>query len=75
MELYVIYRTKDSGKVITATINLHVYIQIQGILTTTIEYWFGDYEVIFQDNNISCRRAKEVKVKKNQWHDLWRVWI
>ena len=47
--------------IITPTINAHVYIEIlDNCLTPLRENWFGDYEVIFQDN-ASCTKAKGIK--------------
>ena len=47
---------------ITSTINAHVYIEIQdNFLIPFIENWFGDEEVIFQYDNVSCHKAKGIK--------------
>ena len=48
--------------VIASTINAHVYNEIlDNFLIPSIENWFGDNEVIFQEDNTSCHRAKEIK--------------
>ena len=48
--------------IITSTVNAQVYIEILDIcLITSIENRFGDDDVIFQDGNASCHRAKSVK--------------
>ena len=41
--------------VITSTISAHVYLEIlDNFLIPLIENWFGDDEVIFQDDDTSC---------------------
>ena len=48
--------------IIISTINTHMYINIlDNFLIESIENWFGDDEVIFQDDNLSCQRAKRNK--------------
>ena len=43
----------------TSTIIAHVYIKIlDNFLILLTENCFGDDEVIFQDDNVSCHRAK-----------------
>ena len=44
-------------------IKAHGYIEIlDNFLITSIENWLGYNEVIYQDNNVSCYRAKRIKV-------------
>ena len=44
------------------TIDAYVYIEIlNNFLILSIENWFGDDEVIFQDNNSFCYRANRIK--------------
>ena len=46
----------------TSTISALVYIEIlDNFLTPSIEDLFGDYEVIFQNDNATCHRAKGIK--------------
>lgn len=48
--------------IIASTINAHKYIEIlDNFLVPSIENWSGDDEVIFQDANTSCHRAKGIK--------------
>ncbi|CAJ0921952.1 unnamed protein product [Ranitomeya imitator] len=48
--------------VITSSINAQVYVDIlDTFLIPSIERMFGDDEIIFQDDNASCHRAKTVK--------------
>ena len=45
--------------IIISTINAHDDIKIlDNFLISSIENWFGDDEVIFQDDNASCHLAK-----------------
>ena len=55
--------------IITSTINAHVYIEIQdNLLIPSIENWFGDDEIIFQENNAPCHRAKGSKAFFQERH-------
>ena len=48
--------------IIMSTINVHVYTEIQdNFLVASIENWFDDIEVIFQDDNASCHIGKVIK--------------
>ena len=48
--------------IIISAINVHIYIEIlDKFLIPLTENWFGDEEVIFQDDNLSCHRAKGIK--------------
>ena len=48
--------------IIISLINAHLNIEIlDKFLIPTIENWFGDDEIIFQDNNASCHRTKVIK--------------
>ena len=48
--------------IINSATNALVYPDIlEDILISSLENWFGDDEVIFQDDNASCQRAKEIK--------------
>ena len=55
--------------IINSIINAYVYIEIlDNFLILSIENWFDDMEVIFQNNYASCHRAKRIKAflqKKN----------
>uniref|UniRef100_A0A3B5QEL9 Transposase Tc1-like domain-containing protein n=1 Tax=Xiphophorus maculatus TaxID=8083 RepID=A0A3B5QEL9_XIPMA len=55
---------KGTGEmtVVNSSINAQVYIDIlDSFLIPSIEQMFGDDEIIFQDDNASCHRAKTVK--------------
>lgn len=55
---------KGTGEmaVVKSSINAQVYIDIlDSFLIPSIENMFGDGEIIFQDDNASCHRAKTVK--------------
>ena len=48
--------------IITFHINAYVYIEIyDNFLVLSIGNWFSDDKVIFQDDNASCQRTKEIK--------------
>ena len=55
---------KGPGKlaIITTIINVHVHIEIlYNFLIPSIENWFGEEKVIFQDNYSSWQTVKEIK--------------
>ena len=55
---------KQAGKIeiIIWTINAYAHIEIlNNFLIPLIENWFGDDEIIFQDDYASCHTAKEIK--------------
>ena len=55
--------------IITSTVSAQVYIEIlDTCLVPSIENRFGDDDVIFQDDNASCRRAKSVKTFLKERH-------
>ena len=44
-------------RIVILTINIHVYFEIlASFLIQSVENWFGDDEVIFQEDNASCHR-------------------
>uniref|UniRef100_A0A3B3S4R3 Tc1-like transposase DDE domain-containing protein n=1 Tax=Paramormyrops kingsleyae TaxID=1676925 RepID=A0A3B3S4R3_9TELE len=61
--------------VITSTVNAQVYIEIlDNFLILSIESRLGDDEVIFQDDNASCHRAKSVKTFLQERHINSMTW-
>ena len=55
--------------IIISVINIHVYMEIlDNFLLTLIENWFGDHEVIFQDDYTSCHRTKGIKFFLRERH-------
>ena len=49
--------------IITSTINIDVYIEIlDNFLILLREYWIGDDEVIFQNDNASRQTEKRLKL-------------
>ncbi|CAJ0964526.1 unnamed protein product [Ranitomeya imitator] len=68
---------KDTGEsaVITASINAQVYVDIlDSFIIPSIERMFGDDEMIFQDENASCHRAKIVKTFLEKRHIRSMSW-
>ena len=60
--------------IITSTINSHVYVEIlDNFLIPSIENGFGE-EAIFQDDNASCHRAKEIKAFLQESHITSMTW-
>ena len=62
---------KGSGDmaIITSRINTYVYIEVlDNFLVLSIENWFGDGEVTFQDDNVSGNRAKKIKTFLRERH-------
>ena len=56
---------------ITSTINVHVYLEIlDNFLILSIENWFSDDddEVVIQDDNASCYKAKVFKADLQKKH-------
>ena len=57
--------------VITSMINAFVYIEIlDNFIIWLIEKWFGDDEVIFPDNHVSCHKAKGIKVEVHEINNM-----
>lgn len=50
--------------VISSTITAHVYTEIKDnfFFISSMENCFGDEKVIFQDDNASCHRVREIKI-------------
>uniref|UniRef100_A0A3B1IEA9 Tc1-like transposase DDE domain-containing protein n=1 Tax=Astyanax mexicanus TaxID=7994 RepID=A0A3B1IEA9_ASTMX len=68
---------KGTGEmtVVNSTINAQVYIDIlDSFLIPSIEQMFGDNEIIFQDDNASCHRAKTVKAFLGERHIQSMSW-
>jgi DDE superfamily endonuclease len=68
---------KSTGEmaVITSSINAQVYIDIlDTFLIPSIERMFGDDDIIFQDDNASCHRAKTVKTFLEERHIRSMSW-
>uniref|UniRef100_A0A3B5QWB7 Tc1-like transposase DDE domain-containing protein n=1 Tax=Xiphophorus maculatus TaxID=8083 RepID=A0A3B5QWB7_XIPMA len=68
---------KGTGEmtVVNSSINAQVYIDIlDSFLIPSIEQMFGDDEVIFQDDNASCHRAKTVKAFLEERHIQSMSW-
>ena len=61
--------------VITSSINAQVYVDIlDTFLIPSFERMFGDDEIIFQDDNASCHRAKSVKTFLEERHIRSMSW-
>ena len=64
---------------ITSTINAHVIIEhvniemLKNFLIPLRENWFGD-EVMSQDNNTPCHKAKRIKVFLQERHIKSIIW-
>uniref|UniRef100_A0A672T8Q8 Tc1-like transposase DDE domain-containing protein n=1 Tax=Sinocyclocheilus grahami TaxID=75366 RepID=A0A672T8Q8_SINGR len=65
---FMVWGCSMSGKgpgemaILTSTVNAQMYIEIlDTFLIPSIEKTFGDNDVIFQDDNASCHRAKSVE--------------
>uniref|UniRef100_A0A3B5LXN8 Tc1-like transposase DDE domain-containing protein n=1 Tax=Xiphophorus couchianus TaxID=32473 RepID=A0A3B5LXN8_9TELE len=68
---------KGTGEmtVVNSSINAQVYIDIlDSFLIPSIEQMFGDDEIIFQDDNASCHRAKTVKAFLEERHIQSMSW-
>uniref|UniRef100_A0A3B1JCI9 Tc1-like transposase DDE domain-containing protein n=1 Tax=Astyanax mexicanus TaxID=7994 RepID=A0A3B1JCI9_ASTMX len=68
---------KGTGEmtVVNSSINAQVYIDIlDSFLIPSIEQMFGDNEIIFQDDNASCHRAKTVKAFLGERHIQSMSW-
>ena len=53
---------RDELAVIKTTVNFRIYIDIlDHFLIPSIDNAFGDEDVVFQDDNVSCHRAKYVR--------------
>uniref|UniRef100_A0AAR2K6C9 Transposase Tc1-like domain-containing protein n=1 Tax=Pygocentrus nattereri TaxID=42514 RepID=A0AAR2K6C9_PYGNA len=68
---------KGTGEmtVVNSSINAQVYIDIlDSFLIPSIEQMFGDDEIIFQDDNASCHRAKTVKAFLGERHIQSMSW-
>uniref|UniRef100_A0A3Q3AU23 Tc1-like transposase DDE domain-containing protein n=1 Tax=Kryptolebias marmoratus TaxID=37003 RepID=A0A3Q3AU23_KRYMA len=69
---------KGTGEmaVITSSINAQVYIDIlDTFLIPSVERMFGDDEIIFQDDNASCLRAKTVGTFLEERHMRSMSWL
>ncbi len=68
---------KGTGEmaVITSSINAQVYVDIlDTFLIPSVERMFGDDDIIFQDDNASCHRAKTVKTFLEERHIRSMSW-